>query len=73
MFKLEYKNSSNMPKWHGLNFGQGNPQELKTTKKLYTSQIYRLSLRGAELLVIFQMTTLTFYAVRESENKFEEA
>ena len=31
---LHKKNCPNMPKWHGLNFGHGDPQELKTTKKV---------------------------------------
>ena len=62
-----------MPKLHGLNFGQGDPQEPKTTKKLYTSQISRLTPCGPVLLGIFQITTLTLYAVRDSEKKFEEA
>ena len=61
------KKCLNMPKWHGFNFGQGDPQELKTTKKLYTSQISRLTLRSLRLLGIFQITTLTLYVVRDSE------
>ena len=28
------RNCLNMPKWHGLNFGQGDPLEFKTTKKV---------------------------------------
>ena len=43
------KNCPNMPKWHGLDLGQKDPQVLKTIKKVHTSQISRLTPCGPGL------------------------
>ena len=39
-----------MPKWHGLDSVQGYPQELKTTKKVHTSHISRLTPCAPQLI-----------------------
>lgn len=39
-----------MPKWHGLDFGKRNPQELETTKKVHTSPISSID-PGLQIIV----------------------
>ena len=62
-----------MPKCMGLTLVKGSLKEPKTTKKVMYFSISRLAPRGPGLLGIFQITTLTLYAVRDSKKKFEEA